>query len=227
MTEENYPFIETCIRSTYKANKGTTEMITNRKILCYGDSNTYGYDPRSYFGGRYPDTVRWTALLKRMGWVVFNRGENGRSIPQHMWEYDTVVHALSQSQPDILTIMLGSNDLLQDPDISAEECAKRMSSFLSALLKQSPVCQILLIAPPPMISGTWVNDNRLLRTSQQLAIHYKMVAEKCEIHFADAGAWNIDLTFDGVHFSDAGHRTFAKETGMVLEQIMCKQKKII
>ena len=23
-------------------------------LLCYGDSNTYGFDPRSYFGGRYP-----------------------------------------------------------------------------------------------------------------------------------------------------------------------------
>ena len=25
-----------------------------QRILCYGDSNTYGYDSRSYLGGRYP-----------------------------------------------------------------------------------------------------------------------------------------------------------------------------
>ena len=38
------------------------------KILCFGDSNTYGYDPRSCLGGRYPDSVRWTALLEAAGW---------------------------------------------------------------------------------------------------------------------------------------------------------------
>ena len=32
-----------------------------RRLLCYGDSNTYGYDPRSYLGGRYPDSIRWPA----------------------------------------------------------------------------------------------------------------------------------------------------------------------
>lgn len=28
------------------------------KVICYGDSNTYGYDPRSYIGGRYPAGAR-------------------------------------------------------------------------------------------------------------------------------------------------------------------------
>ena len=33
------------------------------KILCFGDSNTYGYDPRSYFGGQYSAKHRWVDLL--------------------------------------------------------------------------------------------------------------------------------------------------------------------
>ncbi len=41
-------------------------MTMGRRILCFGDSNTYGYDPRSYLGGRYPASVRWTALLKTL-----------------------------------------------------------------------------------------------------------------------------------------------------------------
>ena len=53
-----------------------------RRLLCYGDSNTFGYDPRSYLGGRYPESVRWTALLIAKGWNVINKGENGRSIPR-------------------------------------------------------------------------------------------------------------------------------------------------
>ena len=35
----------------------------------YGDSNTYGYDPRSMMGDRYPQDVRWTGILqKETGW---------------------------------------------------------------------------------------------------------------------------------------------------------------
>ena len=41
-----------------------------RRLLCYGDSNTYGYDPRSYLGGWYLESIRWTALLDRRGWQV-------------------------------------------------------------------------------------------------------------------------------------------------------------
>lgn len=51
-------------------------------LLCYGDSNTYGYDPRSYLGERYPRSVRWTGLLAEEGYTVRNEGMNGRSIPR-------------------------------------------------------------------------------------------------------------------------------------------------
>ena len=33
-----------------------------RRLLCYGDSNTYGYDSQSFLGERYPESVRWTAF---------------------------------------------------------------------------------------------------------------------------------------------------------------------
>ena len=49
------------------------------KILCIGDSNTYGYDPRSYLGDRYPAEVRWTDRLENC--EVINCGVNGMTIP--------------------------------------------------------------------------------------------------------------------------------------------------
>ena len=49
------------------------------RLLCFGDSNTYGYDPRSYAGDRYPPESRWTDLLaESSGWEVVNMGLNGR-----------------------------------------------------------------------------------------------------------------------------------------------------
>ena len=32
-------------------------------VICFGDSNTYGYDPRGYFGGRYGADCRWVDIL--------------------------------------------------------------------------------------------------------------------------------------------------------------------
>lgn len=60
-----------------------------RRLLCYGDSNTYGYDSRSYLGGRYPEPVRWTGLLKEYGWEVCNEEENGRSTPRYGGEIES------------------------------------------------------------------------------------------------------------------------------------------
>ena len=100
-----------------------------RRLLCYGDSNTYGYDPRSYLGGRYPESVRWTALLNAGGWKVINQGENGRSIPKLDQEIETAIQTVRGIDTDILAVMLGSNDLLQCPDLAAEVCGSGWSGF--------------------------------------------------------------------------------------------------
>ena len=53
-----------------------------RKLVCYGDSNTYGYDPRCYAGDILSPAVRWTGRLKRHAGMAGGRiRSNGRQIP--------------------------------------------------------------------------------------------------------------------------------------------------
>lgn len=193
-----------------------------RRLLCYGDSNTYGYDPRSCLGGRYPESIRWTGRLKEYGWEICNEGENGRSIPCYGGEIDIAIQTLCRTEADVLTVMLGSNDLLQIPRPSSAECAGRMERFLSTLLQAdgwSSSRKILLIAPPPMALGAWVSDAETIAVSRRLSECYENVARRLEIAFADAGGWGIGLTFDGVHFSEAGHLAFAKGIGQMLSAL--------
>ena len=104
-------------------------------LLCYGDSNTYGFDPRSYFGGRYPAEVRWThRLAQATGWTVHNAGENGREIPRRAWELQDLLRRAADA--DLVTLMLGGNDLLQGSPFAAEDAAARMDACLTALLTQ-------------------------------------------------------------------------------------------
>ncbi len=173
------------------------------KLLCYGDSNTYGYDPRACLGDRYPETVRWTGRVARQtGWDVVNAGLNGRKIP----DPSAADRLLSVYGPaDILSVLLGTNDLLQGR--SAPRTTERMEAFLTPLIGVYP--QILLIAPPRLRPGAWVQGQRQIDASCQLAGLYADLARRLGVRFADAQSWEIDVVFDGVHFSEEGHRAFA------------------
>lgn len=164
------------------------------KMICYGDSNTWGYDPRGHFGGRYDSP--WPELLaEKTGWEVLNHGENGREIPGYP--------ALVRNGGDLLIVMLGTNDLLQGRTAAA--AGRRMETFLKDRGRN-----VLLIAPPPLKPGAWVSDPCLIASSKELARRYRALSERLGIPFADAGAWNIPLAFDGVHFTQEGHRAFAE-----------------
>ena len=173
------------------------------RILCFGDSNTYGYDPRGFFGDRYDSEDRWVDLLaKHTGHECINAGANGREIPQGTH----ALHSLAEQQEvDIFLVMLGTNDLLQGA--TAKEVTASMEAFLTLMLSHCK--HILLVAPPPMKRGAWVPTDDMVAESIRLAEEYKLLADKWNISFVDTRGWNIELTFDGVHFTEDGHHTFA------------------
>lgn len=177
------------------------------RLLCFGDSNTYGYDPRSYFGGRYASKNRWVDLLaKETGWEVLNAGQNGREIPRRPHELEQLCHwPVLYGNPDAVLVMLGDNDLLQGA--SVEAVTARMEAFLRQLL--STCGTVLLIAPPPLKLGAWVTEEQLLKDSVRLSDSYQMLAQHLGIPFVDTRDWGLELTFDGVHFSENDHCIFA------------------
>lgn len=167
-------------------------------VICFGDSNTYGYDPRGYFGGRYDADCRWGDILAaETGWTVCNMGQNGREIPSSAPSFP--------ADTDLLIIMLGTNDLLQGR--SPEQATERLERFLSDIsLNRS---KLLLVAPPPMALGEWVPSQQLIDASYSFAQLCQALAERMGIRFVDAGKWDISLAYDGVHFTEQGHKAFA------------------
>lgn len=172
------------------------------KILCIGDSNTYGYDPRSYIGSRYQEDVRWTNRLE--GHEVINRGVNGMKVPREHRRHAGMIRA---ERPDLVIIMLGTNDLLSG--VSAEEITARMEAFLDAVMSAGR--PVMLISPPVLQYGEWVLDDEIVGESESLGGLYRALADRKGCMFADAGKWDIEMTFDGVHFSPEGHAAFAQK----------------
>ena len=136
-------------------------------VICFGDSNTYGYDPRSWLGGRYDADSRWVDILAvETGWTVRNMGVHGREIPRTAPDLPP--------DTDLLIVMLGSNDLLQGH--SPEEAAGKLECFLSSL--SLPRDQILLIATLPMHRGEWVPSQQLIDDSRTFAQCCRNLAEQ-------------------------------------------------
>ena len=94
------------------------ENMTRRRVLCFGDSNTYGYDPAR--DGRYGDDERYPMVLQDLlgdGWSVVEEGLPGRTavfddpITEGMNGLRVITPVLMSHAPlDTVTIMLGTND---------------------------------------------------------------------------------------------------------------------
>ena len=188
----------------------------SKRIVCIGDSNTYGFDPYNY-GARYPEDQRWTGRLAQEGREVVNLGVNGATIP---WpeELEAVRQQLSAREPtDLVIVMLGTNDILCGYTVSA--CLDRMNGLLLAIREVLPESELLLVAPPPTPLGTEIDRTQFSAAYRDLAAGYRELAERLELHFADAADWNIELGPDELHFSAEGHRRFAEAVEELLKEL--------
>lgn len=166
------------------------------RILCYGDSNTYGYDPRGIFGGRYARA--WCEWLGE----ACNLGENGRTVPRTEGEYASLYRELAaHPAAEVLLIMLGTNDILMGRDTG--KTAERMGALLDRLAGDFPRLRVVLLAPPQ----TALPESSM----KELADRYRKLAGSRGLGFLNPQSWGLPLAFDGVHLTEEGHRLFAEK----------------
>lgn len=178
-----------------------------KTINCFGDSNTYGYNPVT--SGKY--SICWVDLLhEKTGDIFINNGMCGREIPGNVYETERAVQVL-QEPADRILIMLGSNDLLDG--FTADEAGRKMERLLRSVPRKE---KIIMISPVPFKSGTWISSGRQIRESEKLQTVYRNVSAKTGIRFAATADWQIPLMFDGVHFTQDGHRIFAERIAELL-----------
>ena len=201
------------------------------RFCCIGDSNTYGYDPHSPMGGRYPHEIRWTGRLEAAGHSVANHGYNGLPAMRRSLHAMFAQQVRREGPFELITVMLGSNDIIlgAEAEDTAADCEHLVKALKECLgegkvpedaeprgtaevelqASAAPRTRILLIAPPPFVPGFWVEGEDQILRSQALAAELETVAARQHVLFADAGRWGIPLAYDGVHFTEEGHRIFA------------------
>ena len=191
-----------------------------RKLILFGDSNTYGYDPRDFLGGRYAEDERWATIVHHSlsdHFDVIEEGMNGRMLPELGYGlFTTVIQGLSRE--DVFVMMLGTNDILLTNHPNVDATLQRLDSILSYVSKNC-LATFILIAPP-YISALDQEMQLYHDCSVEMNEGYMKLAKAHKIKAIDAGSWNIEMGYDGVHFSIEGHKKFSEFLLKSLAEIM-------
>ncbi len=195
-----------------------------QSVLCFGDSNTWGYNPID--GSRYPSDIRWTGVLQRLmrpAFHVIEEGLNGRTttineIERPMRSAKDILPVLLESHRPLshVILMLGTNDLKTHFQRTAQNIVDDLSD-LCALISEHPLLvnqrpKLILAAP----TGPDETCHRLPEWFQ--CTHGKwrsliaLLPEVAQNHGAEYLATEtiMEMKFqDGLHWSEKQHKEFA------------------
>lgn len=193
------------------------------RILCYGDSNTWGSEPTTR--DRLPRHQRWPGVLAETlgGQVeVVEEGLRGRTTvfddpyaPGRNGREHLMVNVLSHQPLDMIILMLGTNDAKSHLGASPEMIAEGMASLVE-LIRSTPLTspadkmpEVLVVSPPatgqiasrlkPDFDGAGDKVGRLPDLFAKVATDLK-----CD--FFDASQHVSAGDFDGIHLRADEHR---------------------
>lgn len=201
--------------------------MDKKRVLCFGDSNTYGFDPVTR--SRYDDAHRWPAVLQQLigeSYEVISEGLPGRT-SDFANPGEEMIHGFHYFRPcvfshlpiDTLILMLGTNDCTYTTDPAAVAAGIRKIAFMAT---RAPIWsdkknkKILLVCPCAINRGlpTAEGDEALdaqIRCSVQLSESLKQLAEGLKIEFFDANTVaRVGGIADQLHLDPESHVSLGK-----------------
>ena len=184
------------------------------EILCFGDSNTYGFTPD--WKHRYGRDIRYPGVLQALlgdGYYVAEEFPDDNRAGRSALE--TLPLSIESHGPvQYIILMLGTNDCKIDKSRSAEDVGAGMDQLVRLVIGMLPAwTKILLVAPPPLGPSAPQRDPEYdaqsLAVSQGVAAQYQMIAEAYGLRFLDACTVAQMSALDGEHLDPDGHKKLA------------------
>ncbi len=158
-----------------------------RRILCFGDSNTWGYDPATQ--------------------------DRNDPIEGYKNGHDYLVPCLETHRPlDLVVLMLGTNDLKRRFSLSAYDISQGVAVLLRSISyskagRDGGPPRVLLMAPPPV--GRLSNFAEMFEGSEAKSLllgqHYRTVATEYNVALLDTAGVIRSSDIDGIHFEAHEH----------------------
>ena len=214
-----------------------------KRILCFGDSNTWGCKPLTIVNGaplaveRFSEDERWTGILaQNPEYTIIEEGLGGRTtaFPDPAQPWLTGINyieacVLSHDPIDLMIIMLGTNDLkthvCNSTDASARAVMRMVKMGLNMVSKPFEV----LVVAPTVVKPERLNrapkffNQASIENSVRFGAVYRQQAEINGYHFLDAAEFVEPSDIDQVHWDASGHAAFAKAVDEKLKEIFAKE----
>lgn len=210
-----------------------------KNILCFGDSNTWGYTPGTAV--RYDSDTRWTGVLQNelgSGYRILEDGLNARTSvykdpwsPWRLGKEALPIALVAQKPLDLLVMMIGTNDLKFVDAYSAAKGAETLigiAEMVQARKESSPVfpngLKVLLVSPilldPCVANDPYGTLRGGAEESTRFAHYYRHAAESKGVYFFDAASVAKPSKIDGVHMEPDSHRALGKALAEEIRKIL-------
>ncbi|MEY5025420.1 MAG: hypothetical protein RLZZ244_948 [Verrucomicrobiota bacterium] len=215
-----------------------------KTILCFGDSNTWGYDPEASSGApepvRHAEGVRWTGVLQSVlgaDYRVVEEGLNGRTtVHEDPLEEGRngeryLAPCLQSHKPvDLVILMLGTNDLKARFHLPAGDVAEGAARLVRLIQGsgargrgRSP--QVLLVAPPEVtdLGHLPVLEEKFAgapEKSLRFPGLYEAWAGGLGVGFVNAQQWVRTSRLDGLHLEASEHRKLGEAMAVSVVQML-------
>lgn len=196
------------------------------RILCYGDSNTWGENPNT--GERYASNERWTGRLQDLlgnGYEIIEEGLCGRSTiferenrPGRNGKPYLLPCVMSHSPIDMVILNLGTNDF-KNESITADDVANGNEELVRIIKehawdKNEQVPKLILVCVPNIDeSNNYVRDKGMAGVEEkiaQLPAEMKKLAEKYNAGFVNLQDFVKPSQRDGCHLESDAHKKIAE-----------------
>lgn len=192
-----------------------------KKILCFGDSNTFGFNPKN--GTRFDKNTRWSGILSFLckgKYEIIEAGCNNRTcffdnlLGKELTGYKILPDYLSQNI-DIVILAIGINDLQKSYNATESNLENGIKTLINIVKDKLPKSQIIVISPP-IIQEEILNsffkelfDVDSLDKSHILRKIYKEVAVQNNCLYIDTEQITKTSIIDGLHYDKDGHNKLA------------------
>lgn len=206
-----------------------------KRILCYGDSNTFGYRPDGL--GQYDEKTRWTGLLaKALGedFCVIENGVCGRTNALDDPRADgrnglsTIESIMDKYSPiDLVILMLGTNDLKSFYGMTAksiaQDCERVIEKILLPQYSINKPPKILLVSPillgENILSIKSYYDETSIKVSRLISTEYEALARDRNYYFMRAEDFAEPSPIDCEHMDEIGHKNLAAALENAVKEI--------
>jgi lysophospholipase L1-like esterase len=209
--------------------------IEMKSILCYGDSNTWGFVPGSFgIRKRYDRNTRWTGRLQQLldpaQFYVIEEGLNSRTTNLNYADgrkgfrgTEFLSAILCTHAPlDLVIIMLGINDFKKEfNNRTSQQITEGIKEHIEIVrstnygsnMQESP--PILIVSTPIPVDTSCKDVTDMFEGAKERAQHLahdlKSLVDQYDknVYFVDAAPHVQSSPVDGIHFDEKAHEQFA------------------